>query len=64
MNLNLLMILIYRHCNDPIPAFGGKECPKDPKYEWESHRKAELDKTECITEMNKGTYCQPAFSLL
>lgn len=40
-----------RHCTNPIPAFGGKECLKNPDYKYLSHEKAEMDTADCVTEI-------------
>ena len=43
-----------RYCTNPIPAYGGKFCSKSDSYEWVAHLKAEMETTECITELTKG----------
>ena len=54
--------MFIRYCSNPPPAFKGKECDKTKpgekgrKLEWLSHESAQLDITDCITEMNKGDY--------
>jgi len=40
-----------RHCANPLPAHGGKSCPRNEKYTYISEQDAEDDKTDCITEL-------------
>merc|ERR1719309_403837 len=45
-----------RHCANPLPKFGGKPCPKDPKNKWLSHEKAEMQEKPCfsVDDMKEG----------
>jgi len=44
-----------RHCNMPLPQFGGKFCKKDEKYKYISHEKAEMEAKDCCNENNKDS---------
>jgi len=36
-----------RHCNNPPPTQGGKDCERDEKYEYINQEKAEMDSRPC-----------------